>query len=66
MNYSLPNGHTSIQKSAFYSYTLHEYLWGSGHIQTSPDLHGFDLHDFRINAVAFEDFELNFVDKTKC
>ena len=41
-------------------------MGGSDHIQTSPDLHGFDLHDFHINAVAFEVFELNFVDKTKC
>jgi hypothetical protein len=39
---------------------------GSDHIQTSPDLHGFELHDFHINAGAFEVFELNCVDKTKC
>jgi len=39
---------------------------GIDHIQTSPDLHGLDLHDFHIDRVAFEVFELNFVDKTKC
>jgi len=37
----------------------------SDHILVFPDLHGFDLHDFYINAVSREVFELNFVDKTK-
>jgi len=41
-------------------------MGGSGHIQTSPDLLGFDLLDFHINTVAFEVFELNFVLCTWC
>jgi len=35
------------------------------HIPVFPNLHGFDLHDFYINTVSCEVFELNFGDKTK-
>jgi hypothetical protein len=40
-------------------------LWDSDHIQVSPDLHGFDLRDFRINIVSWEVFKFNFLDETK-
>ena len=46
-------------------YIDHMHALYSDHIQTSPDLHGLALHDFRSNTVVFEVSELNFVDKTK-
>jgi hypothetical protein len=37
----------------------------SDHIEVSPSLQGFDLHDFHINTVSCEVFELIFFGQDK-
>jgi len=68
LNFLEPSGPLQACNGTALPFVFH-FAWVpmgvSDHIPVFPDLHGFDLRDFYINAVSCEVFELNFVDKTK-